>query len=245
MPQQQKCLRIMGFGACMISGYPFNSGGFVELAVKEIQARTALDVQMKVLSLSGFPAQRAAKYLKRQVIPYSPDYAVIQFGSTDAACVLRKRQKTSISGQKDYKSASHLSILRWKLRSIAADILKPEANSALECYLPAMEDIIAGCIDARIKPVVLSPFIFGANYSMRNAAHYAELLRHMLSKFPEARYVDCIRVLSQVPRSKALLADGFHLSRFGHRLVGLALAGAIIRDLQNTHPPFLFSAPQA
>jgi hypothetical protein len=77
-------LRIAGFGACMISGYPHDAGGMLEVACASVEKQLSRPVRSIVLSLGGFPAPRAAKYLKRKVLGFNPHFVVIQFASTDA-----------------------------------------------------------------------------------------------------------------------------------------------------------------
>lgn len=236
--EAQRSLKLLGFGACMIKGYPLDSKGFFYVAAEEVRAWTPMNVQADVLSFGGFPAHRAAKHLQSQAVPRSPDYLIIQFGSTDAACPLRKSRVGAKRPRKatPAKPASLFSIWRWQLRSAVCFVAKPEPISALDVYLAAMESIVSGCIASSITPIVLSPFILGGAYSLRSAKAYTESLKEMLHKFPEAIFIDCIVVLSQLPRAKALIADGVHLSELGHRRVGLALAAAILGDLQRSRP---------
>ena len=52
-------LRIAGFGACMISGYPHQGGGLFEVGCAAIEKSLLHPVQSIFVSLGGFPAPRA------------------------------------------------------------------------------------------------------------------------------------------------------------------------------------------
>jgi len=82
-------LRVAGFGACMITGYPHKGLGFFEVACRSIEKRLLRLVQSRTVSLGGFPAPRAEKYLRKKVFDFNPHYIVIQCGATDAQCPIR------------------------------------------------------------------------------------------------------------------------------------------------------------
>src|SRR5262245_27304191 len=86
-------LRIAAFGACMISGYPHKSAGFFEVACRSIEKRLLRPVQSKTVSLGGFPAPRAEKYLRKKVFDFNPHYIVLQCGATDAQCPIRQTSR--------------------------------------------------------------------------------------------------------------------------------------------------------
>ena len=100
-------LRVAGFGACMISGYPHKSGGFFNIACTHIAEGLACPVESEIFSFGGFPATRAEKYLEPRVIGYAPNYVIIQFGSLDALCPVRRRSLSvrGASGARDFMVA--------------------------------------------------------------------------------------------------------------------------------------------
>ena len=85
-PGDMSTMRIAGFGACMITGYPHKGAGMFEVACGLVEKRLARPVLSIIASLGGFPAPRAEKYLKRRMFNFNPKYIVIQFGATDAQC---------------------------------------------------------------------------------------------------------------------------------------------------------------
>jgi hypothetical protein len=95
-----------------------------------------------------------------------------------------------------------------------------------------MERMIDSCIAADITPVVLTPFVYGSRYSMRSGRSYANALRELIANRRGAILVDCIELLRPYPKRAILQHDGFHLSRNGHAIVGLAIAQRITSHWQ-------------
>src|SRR5579872_6260303 len=93
-------LKIAGFGACMITGYPHEGGGLFETACGLVEKRLSRPVQSTVVSLGGFPAPRAAKYLRKKLFNFNPQYVVIQLGATDAQCPIRAGSRPNDCGSK-------------------------------------------------------------------------------------------------------------------------------------------------
>ena len=238
-------LRIAGFGACMISGYPHASRGLFEVACRFVEDALRLSVQSNIVSLGGFPAPRAAKYLKRKIFSFNPDYVVIQFGATDASSSIRrtfgdgKSNGTPRSAVNHNHPATVLSLFRWQMASVLGFILKPQPITALSEYIAATGDMVKDCTSAGITAVVLSPFVFGSRYATRNAILYADALHELHSKNENVLLVDCNGLLRKFPRARILLSDGFHLSALGHELIGEAIGEAIVLDIRarNTSAP--------
>jgi hypothetical protein len=232
-------LTIVGFGACMIAGYPHETEGLFEVACRQIEKRLSRPVRSTVASLGGFPAPRAAKYLKRKALDSKPDYVVIQLASTDAQCPVRSenRSTSSMPGRKadlshHRRPATPISRLRWELASLVGHLRKIDPITPLPLYVAAMERIVKDCEDAGAIPVVLSPFVYGSRYTMKVATSYTNALQE-LSKGQNVILVDCVQALESVPRRLVLQHDGFHLSPIGHRLVGQAIAQSIVASVAN------------
>jgi lysophospholipase L1-like esterase len=228
-------LRIAGFGACMITGFPHKGGGLFEVACALVEKETSRPVEPNILTLHSFPAPRAGKYLKSRVVPFNPDYVVFQFGSTDAARPVRAKRSSigAISkGRTAYHPPNAFTIARWHMQSLVGFVWKAAPITSLSSYVTAIEHMVNDCISAEITPVVLSPFIFGSLHSLKNAADYANALRDLNSRVARMIFIDCIHLLSKAPKSKVLLNDGFHLSRLAHNLIGEAIGQAIVSDVR-------------
>jgi hypothetical protein len=246
-------LTVAGFGACMMSGYPHKNGGFFDIACSHVAERLACPVESKIFSFGGFPAPRAEKYLEPKVIGCAPNYVVIQFGSLDALCPVRPsslsvrdgsdthsrsrpRLGESDSRNPQRRPATPWSWLRWELAALLGYLRGLEPITPLSAYLPVMERMIDFCIAANVTPVVLTPFVYGSRYSMRNGVTYANALRELIANKPGAILVDCIEVLRPYPKRTVLHHDGLHLSQNAHAAVGLAIAQHIISHLQRSQP---------
>jgi lysophospholipase L1-like esterase len=234
-------LRIAGFGACMISGYPHKAGGLFEVACAEVEKQLGYPVRSTLASLSGFTAPRAEKHLPRKVLSFSPDYVVIQFGSSDAHCPVRGlHRKSSISrglgsptpdpAFADHtRSAGLISPAHWEVTSLIGYLVKADPETALPEYVAVMERMVTLCISEGAAPVVLSPFVFGSRYSTRSAVAFTYALRE-LAKLHSFILVDCVSALRALTKRSALQRDGIHLSQLGHRVVGEAIAASIVSD---------------
>ena len=235
-------LRIAGFGACMISGYPHKAGGLFEIACGSIEKLLLRTVQSTVVSLGGFPAPRAEKYLARRVLEFNPDYVVIQFASTDAQCPIRKANRSisthgNLSLSKPGSDSSFqsepstlFSPFRWGIASLFGYLLNLDPITPLALHVAAIEKMGKDCRAAGAIPVVLSPFVYGSRYTMRNAITYTNALQD-LSEARDMIFIDCLHVLSRLPKRQVLQNDGFHLSLVGHRVVGRAIARSIVADV--------------
>jgi lysophospholipase L1-like esterase len=246
-PERWQEITIGGFGACMISGRPHDHGGFFQLACEEIAARSKGSVTSTLDSFGGFPAPRAAKYLQTRVLKSKPDFVIIQFGSTDAACPFRsgplfrsaykKKPKTEAkNGVQDAQSkpATTWSYVRWYLSAIIGFAFQVPPITPLPEYLAAIDDIIDQCLAAGTIPIVLTPFVYGSPYSTRSGVRYAKALRRLVARKTGAIFVDAMLPLLSKPRSEVLQNDGFHLSKIGHALVASAIAEAVCKNLQES-----------
>jgi lysophospholipase L1-like esterase len=237
-------LRIAGFGACMITGYPHEGGGLFDVACGVVKERLARPVQSNVVSLGGFPAPRAEKYLSKKLFAFDPDYIVIQFGATDAQCPIRATSRpdrrpsgdnsetstTRLTASYHARPATALSHLRWQLASSIGQIRRIEPITPLPSFVTAIEHMIDECRSAHVRPVILSPFAYGSRYTSKRAVAYVDALRGLHARASDMVFVDCFSLLAKFPKIRILQHDGFHLSRLGHSLVGEAVGQAIVRD---------------
>jgi hypothetical protein len=222
----------------MITGYPHEGAAMFEVACGLVEKRLSRPVQSAIVSLGGFPAPRAANHLKSKVFDFNPNYVVLQFGPTDAQCPIRKRNRTDrgLKSSSDDLGASYhsqpatpLSPLRWELISLIGYLWKIDPITPLSSYIAAIGAMVDDCRSAGITPVVLSPFVYGSRYTMRNAISYTNSLRERL-RAGDGILVDCVAALAKFPKSSILQHDGFHLSFAGHNVVGEAIAQAIVLD---------------
>jgi lysophospholipase L1-like esterase len=234
-------LKIAGFGACMISGYPHKTGSLFEIACRRVEERLERPVVSKLVSLDGFTAPRAEKHLPRMALGWGPDYVVMQFGSSDAHCPVPKVNRRSASlgatsSTRELQLAYHrqpsslISSVRWEIVSLIGYLRKINPETALPEYVAVIERMARLCLSQRATPVVLSPFVFGSRYSTRSAIAFTRELRDHLTQLPGALLVDCVSALGAFAKISVLQRDGIHLSQLGHRIVGEVIAEAIASD---------------
>jgi hypothetical protein len=246
-PSDVSPLRIAGFGACLITGYPHQGAGMFEVACGLVESRLSRPVQSEIVSLGGFPAPRAEKYLKKKMFDFDPHYIVIQFGTSDAQCPIRagrrprgRSSELSIEGNTSAalrtslfhgQPATALSHLRWQIASLIGHLRKIEPVTPLSSYIAAIELMVDDCRSVGIKPVVLSPFVYGSRYTMRKAIAYVDALHELHSRAPDMILIDGVSLLEDFPKSRILQHDGLHLTRVGQNLVGDAIGQAIVEDI--------------
>lgn len=229
-------ITISGFGACMIGGFPDIAESFMKVACRLIEENLSRCANCSVLSLPGFPAARAKKHISR-ITHRAPNYVVFQFGSTDVSSQLMPSKKTPSkktpkhgAPSKHFVAPTPLTLVRWHASSLAGCFLKPAPASDLSSYLSAHEDMISECQAVGATPVVLSPFVFGTRHSMNSAIKYSQALGGLCRTMDAVIFIDCVELLSHVPRSRILLCDAMHLSELGHQLVGRAVGEAVVAD---------------
>ena len=229
-------LSITGFGACMIAGYPLQAEeGFLHRAVEQLRDEGRRQVALESISMGGFPAQRACHHFAKRCLARRPDVVVLQFGSTDASAPLRNafflrgslHNGSHSRGKVSDQPPSMKDLVKWRLRSLASDLLLVPSLSPLEDYLAAIQTMVAEGCAAGCDVVVVSPFVMGGGRSNRGARRYTRAQELRLRKFPRAHFLDAHDLLSRWPRRRMLLCDGFHLSPEAHQKLGRALAEMI------------------
>jgi len=229
-------LSVTGFGACMIAGFPLPAeNGFLHQAVQQLQRDQQRQVELEIVTMGGFPAHRAYKHFAKRVLPKRPDVLVLQFGSTDASAPLRNAfflrrslHKTANGSSKvSDQPPSAMDLVKWRLRSLASDMLFVPPLTPLDEYLAAVLAMAAEGRAAGSAGVVLSPFRMGGNRSDRFARRYTRALAQRLPEISGTHFLDAHALLSRWPRPHMLLRDGFHLSAEAHQRLGVALAEVI------------------
>jgi lysophospholipase L1-like esterase len=212
-----------------------------DVACAAVEKELSRPVRSAIISLGGFPAPRAEKYLKRRVLDgLKPHYVIIQFSSLDAQCALRKGNRTAPSGPHALSApnrdrhqrlpATVFSLLRWEIASLIGRLRRLEPTTPLLLHLAAVQRMVKGCRAAGAMPVVLSPFLYGSRYTTKNAIGYTRALQD-LAKAQGVIFVDCTHALSSRTKRQILQHDGFHLSSIGQQLIGQAIAKAIVANV--------------
>ena len=231
-------LNIIGYGACMIAGYPLPAeNGFLHLATQHLRRQTPAQVNLEIVALGGFPAHRAPKHFAKRVLVHRPNLVVIQFGSTDASAPLRNGIVLRQLFKKDPHVREKVSPLppapvdgwKWRLRSLASELLLVPPLTPLTDYAGAMLDMAWQARSAGCQVVVVSPFVMASGRSNRFARQYTDTLHRRLPVDGQTHFLDAHALLSDTPRRDLLLRDGFHLSPLGHQKVGTALGELLVK----------------
>lgn len=226
--------KVVGFGACMISGEPFpGDASFFRIAMGILEKHLPGQIESACVSIGGFPAPRAAQHLKSKALSLYPRYVVVQFGSTDALAPLRRRRTRSVGLRPvaarplSDKAATPVDSLRWIAGGVAARLLRVPPITSEKDYVLAIRDMAAEILQSGAVPVILSPFVLGPGQAKANARRYERALQKAIGGRPDIIYIDAFRELSLHPEREVLLADGLHMTRKAHGIVAGLIAEAI------------------
>ncbi len=226
-------MRVFGFGACMIAGYPLaQEAGFLAQFARRLAQEPGGPVTTETLSLPGFSAPRAAPYAASRVATKQPDIVVLQFGSTDSACPpVHPFEPLRFKGKGKAKSlppAHDPSLrppraadrLRWRIASLLGWLWRRRPATEPEVYAQAMVRML----DALEVPgrliVVLTPFPFALGRSHHWATRLADALRAAVAGREDVLLVDVLALFDGKRLADFVLADGYHLNERGHALLG-------------------------
>ena len=171
---------------------------------------------------------------------------VLQFGSSDLVVPVRKKrhhQAVSEQAKVAVHPATLLHLVRWRVRGLIGDLLQLKPVTAPEIYLDTMESMVRSVAASQAIPVVLSPFVLGAQRSNRIARRCVPLLDKRVAAVPAAYYVEAYSDLDRFPRRQMLLPDGTHLSIQGQAVVAECLWPVLVRVLQEQNEKFAARPP--
>jgi lysophospholipase L1-like esterase len=209
--------------------------------MKRLRKETGHNIQSSIYTLGGFPVPRILKHVPSRCLADQPDIVVLQFGSSDLVVPVRRKRhaRHMVSGANTVraKPANLVCQLRWRIQSLIGDGLRLSPVTAPEIYLACMSRMVQMIAEHQAVPVVLSPFVFGAQRSDRIARHCVELLQQAVATVPTAQYVDVYSALDQFPRREMLLSDGTHLTLKGQAVTGECLftvLNRVVRERSRT-----------
>lgn len=226
----------------MIAGFPLaGEAGFLHRAVQALQQSGQFKVGLAIVPMGGFPASRARKHFAKKALARRPDIVLLQFGSTDASAPLRRavglrhwlRKDPRVREQVSIRPASSKDLLKWRLRSLASNLLFVTPIAPMKEYMNAVLGMVDEACLSGSSVVVLSPFVMGGGRSNRFARRYTAALAHRLHGLSDVYFLDVHALQSGFPRQEMLLCDGFHLSDRGHEELGTALSRLLPQVAQN------------
>ncbi len=232
VPKQNMDFKIRAFGACMIGGFPHrNEDSCFHLATERLRRETRHNIIPSIYTFGGFPVTRVLKHIPARGLAGAPDIVVVQFGSSDLVVPIRRRHSRNgvspVQRKVSTTPATAAHQLRWRVRGMLGDLLQLSPVTPPEIYLETMGQMVRMVAEAKMIPVVLSPFVLGDQRSDRLARDCVPRLQEIVAAIPQAHYVDVYSALDQYPRREILLSDGTHLSLKGQSVVGASLAAAL------------------
>ncbi len=221
----------------MITGFPLGPEvSFFSRLVKAVAAERP--VEAEVVSLAGFPIYRARGHLAKQVLRHKPDYVVVQFGTTDAIAALQrylaerlrkgrkaKQHKGLVDPEKSHissRGANPVDVIRWSMKALLARWLRVPPRTSLEVYKQSLSAIATEIMASGAHPIVLTPFRFGDQWSAHYGEQFAAAAEELASSLGFV-VINGPEVLRPYPLQKILLANGYHLSAFGHEVIAQEL----------------------
>lgn len=233
----------------MMMGFPLGpEASFFSRAVKALALHRP--VEAKVVSLAGFPIDRARKHLAKQVLRHQPDYVIVQFGTTDAIAALQKfladklrrgrqpQKNQGLRGGEEIRisgrRANTLDMVRWSVKAVLARWLGVPPRTSLEVYKQSLSAIAKEIMASGARPIVLTPFRFGDRWSAHYGEQFAAAARELASSLGFA-VINGPEVLRPYPLREILLANGYHLSAMGHEIIGQALLRKISQLESSRH----------
>ena len=229
-------MKIVGFGACMLRGYPLGEKySFFSLLTDQMEKSSRVPIEKSIVPLDGVPLIRAIKYFESKILSLNPDVLILQFGNQDVSVQLGKYLRNKFKPvsvledvvSKNFKSQLDIKPYEVKLSISIMLFLKyaigrafniGPTNGALEESANAVVKISKICNENRIKLVVLSSF--PSNDFLHNlyGRYYAFMLNSLSTKHNYV-FVDLHEILKRYDNSHILLSDGCHLSILGHKIV--------------------------
>lgn len=243
-------LLVMGYGACMIDGYPFSPEvGFFVHATDALAEASPEPIERRAVSLGGFPVTRVVKHFEPRIISAGPAIVVLQFGSSDCVMPLSDRgpvrflkrllhalrrpkpkscstgaSSSSLSTRDELHPPTMRDRIRWHMASAIGLVTPLKPRTEIEQYLAAMRQMIERCITDDIRVVVLSPFPFANRHCGLSAEYFSHRLAELCRNYEKATFVDCLSPFIGLPKERVLLSDGMHLSIEAHRILGTVVS---------------------
>ncbi len=230
-------VNVIGFGACMIGGYPHaEENSFFRLAVRDAAAETGVNIHHSVTSIRSLPVTKAVDMLAEKVFSQNPDIVVFQFGSTDTRVptrgLLREVLGPSVVSKQhvvvEDRPAQLKNRMAWFLRGCAGLALGAQAITSRADYRQSISRLVDGVVSSGAYPIVFTPFIQGCFLPDAWAQCYSRDLVNDWGGRTDVGVIDCWNLLSRHPRNTMLLHNGVHLTRQAHALLAQSLKTALV-----------------
>ena len=250
MSEKKSIGKVVGFGGCMIDGFPWGSEeSFLAKALEQYANATGDSPPSQTIAIHFFTMGKASHFFDSRVLKKDPQTLVVQFGYVDSNIYFKgflKKLFFRFSGQGDKKVESvkkseltdfetpyeytFKTALGKHCKLCICTILRvPPQFTTYKEYEEGVRTIAGKAREHHIHVHFLTPLIDCDPYHRKLAQVYHKILKRLQ---PEYGYsiVDCLTPLSKLPPSKILLSDGWHLSKFGHGIVAEKLTESLLKQ---------------
>lgn len=242
--QPRPAITVVGFGACIITGYPVSEeAGFLRMAIAHAESEVDAEIKYSIVTLTACPAPKAAECLEEKVFPYHPDIVVLQFGQSDAKIgvrrvwneVLGRRSISKPQPQVLNKPAGLANRLNAFWRGCAGLALGARPVTSRADYRQSISQMVDAVVSVGAYPIVFTPFVFDNFLSDAWARCYSCDIVADFAGRADVCVMDGWRLLAPYPRNKILLHDGLHLSQLAHEVLAQPLKVKLVEWIR-AHP---------
>jgi len=233
----------------MIAGtpHPFENSFFKKFTTV-LGRNTGWEIESRVVSLGGFPTYKAAAHVKRALLN-SPDFVIIQLGSTDLTVSLNRYFRSlgnnkirsggveaasnnapSTGALGPFERGKGRAVIEFAKACLCRVLSVQPIHGGESAYMSAIRQVLAEIAVVGAKPVLLAPFPHGDRVSNDWARRFTIGLAELARK-ENVIFVDSYNGLSDIPLSELLYSDRLHLTRIGHERVADLLVDAFLRHL--------------
>jgi lysophospholipase L1-like esterase len=240
--QPRPTITIVGFGACIITGYPVDeTGGFLRMAISRVQPEVDAEIKYSIATITACQAPTAAERLEENVFPHNPDIVVLQFGQSDAKIAVR-RAWNEVLGREKKRSKMPVPVanrpanlgnrMNALFRGCAGLALGARPVTSRSVYRQSIAKMVDSVISIGAYPIVFTPFVFDNFLSDAWARCYSCDLTADFAGRADVCVIDGWKVLAEYPRSQTLLHDGLHLSQWSHEVLAQHLKPKLVERIQ-------------
>lgn len=239
--QSRTVITVVGYGACIITGYPVpEESGFLRMAIERAQTEVDAEIKYSIATLTACSAPKAAESLEENVFPRHPDIVVLQFGQSDVKIAVRRLWNEVLGRQSISKPPPQVANRPANLGNRVNAFLRGCSGLALGArpvtsrtdYRRSISKMVDSVVSIGAYPIVFTPFVFDNFLSDAWARCYSCDLMADFAGRADVCVIDGWTLLAQYPRHRTLLHDGLHLSRWGHEVLAQCLKVKLVEWIQ-------------
>ncbi len=236
-------ITVVAYGGCTVTGYPLpEEAGFVQMAVTGAQAKTDIEIELKIFGFTACPATRAAEQLEEKVLSHRPDIVVLQFGQSDAKVAMKRlwhetfgrtRASAKSSVLVSEKPMTRRDRVNLFLRACGGLIVRAQPTTSRADYRQSMAGVVEAVVATGAYAIVLTPFVFENFLADAWARCYSCDIEADFAGRADVGVINVWNLLAEYPRQKMLLHDGLHLSRPAHEALAESLQARLVERIRS------------